>query len=563
MPRLLVLANEATAAQRRVYFHLVDATDGITAETGEAGGQPQVSSDGGAWTNTGIGTLSAIGNGRYYADLTQTLVQTAGTLIETRYKSANTAECPGDSVQVVAFDPNDNVRLGLTALPNAAADAAGGLVISDAGGFDIDNRAPSATSITNMNTVFATDFATNYNTTLDQWNVNVESWNATAVPAEHTAGYPIVTIKDGTGTGEINTNAGAIALVDLVTTTTTVTNAVSANVTQISGDSVAADNAEAFFDGTGYAGTGNVIPTVTSVTNNVNAVLADTAHGGTSATLRLGTSGATPAFYVTSSGGHAVRFDSSGGASLALTSSLLNSPTLYVVNSATGTGSGYAAYFEAGNTTVGTSVVLTSTATAGTGGILSIAGHSTSNTTALTLTGRGTGDAMHLAAGATGNGMHIVTTNGDGFLFDVSGSGKVSINAPDGFTANITGNITGNLSGSVGSVTGAVGSVTGNIGGNVTGSIGSLATQAKVDVNAEVVDCLNVDTYAEIGQETPAATTTIRKMIGYLFKAWRNKKTQTSSTFSLFADDATTVDQKSTVSDDGTTFTQGEVSTGP
>jgi hypothetical protein len=39
------------------------------------------------------------------------------------------------------------------------------------------------------------------------------------------------------------------------------------NVTQISGDSVAADNAEAFFDGNGYAGTNNVMPTVTTLTN--------------------------------------------------------------------------------------------------------------------------------------------------------------------------------------------------------------------------------------------------------------------------------------------------------
>lgn len=39
------------------------------------------------------------------------------------------------------------------------------------------------------------------------------------------------------------------------------------NVVQISGDSVAADNAEAFFDGTGYAGTNNTIPTVTNLTN--------------------------------------------------------------------------------------------------------------------------------------------------------------------------------------------------------------------------------------------------------------------------------------------------------
>ena len=36
------------------------------------------------------------------------------------------------------------------------------------------------------------------------------------------------------------------------------------NVVQLSTDATAADNAEAFFDGTGYAGTGNTIPTVTS-----------------------------------------------------------------------------------------------------------------------------------------------------------------------------------------------------------------------------------------------------------------------------------------------------------
>ena len=35
---------------------------------------------------------------------------------------------------LVAYDPMDSVRLGLTALPNAAADAAGGLIIREAGG---------------------------------------------------------------------------------------------------------------------------------------------------------------------------------------------------------------------------------------------------------------------------------------------------------------------------------------------------------------------------------------------------------------------------------------------
>ena len=42
-------------------------------------------------------------------------------------------------VELVNYDPADGVRLGLTALPNAAADAAGGLPISDAGG-DLDTK---------------------------------------------------------------------------------------------------------------------------------------------------------------------------------------------------------------------------------------------------------------------------------------------------------------------------------------------------------------------------------------------------------------------------------------
>lgn len=82
-------------------------------------------------------------------------------------------------------------------------------------------------------------------------------------------------------------------------------------------------------------------------------------------------------------------------------------------------------------------------------------------------------------------------------------------------------------------------------------------------INAEVVDALNTDTYAEPGQEAPPATTTLTKKIGYLYKLLRNKLTQTSSEIKVFADDGTTVDQKATVSDDGTTATRGEYVTGP
>jgi len=113
MATIPVKKNEATAARRRVYFHCVDATDGMSPETGEAGGQPQISVDGASWTNTGIGVLSAIGNGRYYADLTQTVTNVDDAVICTRYKSANTAECVGDTVVI-------DSRLDL--IPNFATD---------------------------------------------------------------------------------------------------------------------------------------------------------------------------------------------------------------------------------------------------------------------------------------------------------------------------------------------------------------------------------------------------------------------------------------------------------
>lgn len=89
---------------------------------------------------------------------------------------------------LVSYNQQDGVRLGLTALPNAAAEAAGGLYTRGSGAGQINQPA---------------------NGLIDG---NVERWNNTSVPAEHTAGYPIVTIKDGTGTGELDTSGGQLAL---------------------------------------------------------------------------------------------------------------------------------------------------------------------------------------------------------------------------------------------------------------------------------------------------------------------------------------------------------------
>ena len=95
------------------------------------------------------------------------------------------------------------------------------------------------------------------------------------------------------------------------------------------------------------------------------------------------------------------------------------------------------------------------------------------------------------------------------------------------------------------------------------GRVAELGTQAKADVNAEALDVMNVDTYAEPGQGTPGATLSLAAKINYLYKSWRNRKTQTSSTWSLYNDDTTTVDQKATVADDATTASKTEIVTGP
>lgn len=103
-----VKANETDPTRRRVYFYILLA-DGITPAPDEANGQPQISVNGAAWTDAGIATLTAIGNGSYYADLTQPTVATVGTRIRSRYKSAATAEIPGNDILVVAHDPLDLV----------------------------------------------------------------------------------------------------------------------------------------------------------------------------------------------------------------------------------------------------------------------------------------------------------------------------------------------------------------------------------------------------------------------------------------------------------------------
>lgn len=64
--------------------------------------------------------------------------------------------------------------------------------------------------------------------------VNVTQWSGTNVPTPNTAGYPIVTIKSGTATGELNITTGTVAA--------SVAGTVAANVTQWNGSAVPTPN---------------------------------------------------------------------------------------------------------------------------------------------------------------------------------------------------------------------------------------------------------------------------------------------------------------------------------
>lgn len=146
----------------------LDKTDGVTEETGLAGAGTELSKEGAAFgAGPTLGTHDS--DGWYPITLTTTHTNTVGELV-VKVHDAATHLPVWERFTVVPANVYDSFVLGT-----------------------------------------------------DKIDVNVEEWNTTAVPAEHTSGYPIVTIKDGTGTGEINTNAGKVVGVELVDTLTTYT----------------------------------------------------------------------------------------------------------------------------------------------------------------------------------------------------------------------------------------------------------------------------------------------------------------------------------------------------
>lgn len=291
--------------------------------------------------------------------------------------------------------------------------------------------------------------------------VNVTAWNGTAVPSEHTAGYPIVTVKDGTGTGEIDTTSGGVLVAalanDAITAAAIATDAIgSAELAATAGSEIASA----------------VRTELTTELGRIDAAVS-------------------------------TRLASAGYTAPPSAATIAAAVWDYLTSAATTVGSLGKLLVDNINATISSRLASASyTAPLDAAGVRSAVGLASANLDTQL-------DALPTAAE---NASQVRTE------------------------------LTTELS-------------------RVDAAVSTRATPAQV--NAEVVDALATDTYAEPGQGAPPATTTLAAKINYLYKAWRNKKAQSSSVFSLYADDASTVDQKAAVSDDGTTTTVGEIASGP
>ena len=129
--------SEATAVRRRIPILFVSSTDGFTPVT-PTSPAAYISQNGGTWVATtnavAVATLAAgqSASGAYYLELTATEVATLGWI--TVNVQATNARQYYAHIQVMAYDPYDVVRIGLTSIPNVAQGSAGALPTGSATG---------------------------------------------------------------------------------------------------------------------------------------------------------------------------------------------------------------------------------------------------------------------------------------------------------------------------------------------------------------------------------------------------------------------------------------------
>lgn len=200
-----------SSTTRPLLFFMADSADHITGKTGLS--PTVVLSKNGAAFGSPSGAVTEIANGWYKVAGNATDNATNGPLA--LHASATGADPDDRLFMVVPWNPDDAVRLGLTSLPNAAAEAAGGLYTRGTGAGQIKQTNngevdSNTTHWNNLATVALPLIPTTPGRTLD-------------VSAGGEAGIDWANI--GTPGSTVSLSATTVAV---VTTTTTVTNQLTA-----------------------------------------------------------------------------------------------------------------------------------------------------------------------------------------------------------------------------------------------------------------------------------------------------------------------------------------------
>ncbi len=154
--------------------------------------------------------------------------------------------------------------------------------------------------------------------------------------------------------------------------------------------------------------------------------------------------------------------------------------------------------------------------------------------------------AGHADAGSVGEGISNASSAGDPWSTALPGAygagtaGKLMSDANVAVTSGTHGNAALNT------------------------DIDAIATLlALTDADAASILALLDDARTEPAQGAPPVNPDLATKIDWLYKLMRNKITQTATTMSIYNDAGNVVDHKSTVSDDATTYTRGEIVSGP
>lgn len=500
-----------------------------------------------------------------------------------------------------------------TAVPAAAADGVGGIVVSDAGGFDIDNRAMAAASVTNADKYFGgtgygeilqrttiATLASQVSFTLTAGSTDNDAYNGCVMVIEDAstaAQKAFSLIKDyagGTKTITLAIDPGIFTMqaTDIVTILATATatgvwdrllSGATHNLNTSAGKRVRNiqdfgiyDMASAWVDEAAGTSSGTTDGEDATVVNrsddfdNAQTVAAsvglDAIHVQNMDTITL--TATINGFNVWSGGPNA-----EGEWTLALGSQDVGTTT-FVGATVSGIGTGTDPHFH--HCTIGTTTLspsqyddclFTTTFTVGSAGAFRLVNCRSG------VAGAGA-PTIDMGSGVGATTLELRDWRGGITLNNLAAGDVVTL---DGIFGTIT------LSGADASVEirGTWKAVTNNLTGTPTvtksGVEGTDLADALADTNELQTDWKNAgrldaildavlamldDPRGEPDQGAPPVNPDAMTKIDYLFKNWRNKKTQTSSEFKLFADDASTVDQKASVSDDTTTATKGEMGTG-